>query len=325
VYCVKGNNTFEFWRYSIAGGNWSCIESVPLGPYQKRVKGGGDMVYIDGYCYFLKGYKNEFYRYSTSTHLWESLPSAPSPGTPKWDKGSFAVTDGRYIYGCKAKYNELWRYDANSRVWGTSPLAPMPFFGASGATKKLKDGGCGVWYDGCIYALKGGNTQEFWCYNASRNVWTERETIPKFGSSMSVRRVKPGADIASVGFAFYATKGGKTREMWRYILPTGLDDGVDPERDVMTRASRPTGDSRTARPVVWPNPCRTTVNLSLPAVGPASIALVDVSGREVLRMTGKPDMRCSAVRVNVSDLPHGLYLLRADQSGRVTTARLTVE
>lgn len=224
VYLVRGNNTREFWRFNADSG-WVQLEDIPAGGSGKAVKGGGDMVFVeaDECIYLLKGYKNEFYRYRISTGTWEELPPAPPVSKPKWDKGSFIVYDeAGSIYACRAKYNELWRYDIGAGQWDTLyQLRGMPFQGRSGRSTKLKDGGCGAYFNRSIYALKGSNTCEFWRYDIAGDSWVEIDTMPSQGSTGKKKRVKAGADIVYGGDAFYAFKGNKTLEFWRYALPPG--------------------------------------------------------------------------------------------------------
>jgi hypothetical protein len=78
IYAFKGGNTQEFWRYDIAGDSWSVRETIPsLAPgsiKKKKVKGGGDLVAVQGALYAIKGNKcNEFWKYSTGT-LFEPPP-----------------------------------------------------------------------------------------------------------------------------------------------------------------------------------------------------------------------------------------------------------
>jgi len=226
IYATKGNNTQGFWRFTV-GGFWAQKAPVPLGPSNKRVKGGTSIVWAykaeTGYPYLLKGYKNEFYRYHVVGDSWHRLPDAPVGGNIKWDKGSWLAYDGdSFIYACKAKYHEFYRYDVQRDTWDRA-LRSIPVSG-SGGRKKMKDGGCGAFMDGYIYALKGANSQEFWRYRVSANSWVEKETVPRYGSSNMTRRVRYGGSLVSTGRMLFALKGNKCRECWCYV-PDQTDGG----------------------------------------------------------------------------------------------------
>lgn len=173
--------------------------------------------------YLLKGYKCDFFRYNTVSGTWESLPNAPAGGKPKWDKGSWLVYHRAHtLYAHKAKYGEVWTFDLTTLQWGTAALPGIPIPSSkTGKNKKSKDGGCAAYYNGAIYAFKGGNTCEFWKYDIATNIWTELDTISSVGSTGMRKRVKAGGDITCANGVFYALKGGKTQEFWRYVPGPG--------------------------------------------------------------------------------------------------------
>ena len=230
VYMTKGNNTAGFWRYSVNGDSWTQLPDVPFGVSNKRVKDGADLAFAvssdTGYVYLLKGNKFEFYRFNCTAQRWETL--AVAPGHPhKWSEGSFLVYDGEHtIYTHKAKYDELYAYDVQTDSW-SSPQAGMPFLNSRGQSRRSRDGGSGAWLNGCLYALKGGNTQEFWRYNPSTDSWHELDTLPQYGTSGLKKMVKGGGDIVpqADGSALYALKGNNTREFWRGVPQTETSYG----------------------------------------------------------------------------------------------------
>jgi hypothetical protein len=326
VYLAKGNNTFEFYRYDITGGSgWERLADVPPGTSGKKVK-VSDLTYSDGYVYMLKGNKSDFMRFNTATLTWEPLPDAPAGAKAKWDKGSFVVTDdeGMVIYAHKARYHELWAFDIATQTWGTAALPGMPLIGRIGKSKKAKDGSGGAFYDGAIHALKGGNTQEFWKYDVAANAWTEHDTIPSVGSTSKKKRVKNGGDVASIGQydAFFAFKGNKTMEFWRYVIPVAPAAKPLPT-GVMA------GETPAAQPFVkiGPNPLANglaTLRYALPAAGPASINVYDVSGRTVLSRS-LVATRSGAVSLDLRSLSAGIYLVKVEAAGFTGTQKLVIQ
>ncbi|MEO0074147.1 MAG: T9SS type A sorting domain-containing protein, partial [candidate division WOR-3 bacterium] len=335
IYATKGNNTLGFWRYNIDSAAWQQMPDVPLGASGKRVKGGTDMVYVQGtghdtgYVYLLKGINQEFFRFNTATGTWDtSLPPAPAGAKPKWDKGSWLALQRNpghsiyRIYAHKAKYHELWVFDHVTRTWSASPLPGMPLVGMMGKSKKSKDGGCGAWYDNGIYALKGGNTQEFWYFDVPTSSWQELDTMPSVGSTAKKKRVKAGADIVAYGDGtFYALKGNKTLELWRYRLAAALAGQTLPERSgVMAEPARLT---RPEFNVMSPARGRTVISYVLPQASAASVTVFDVAGRTVVRqvLTG----RSGRVTLELGSLSAGVYLVRCDGAGFTATRKLVVE
>ena len=75
-----------------------------------------------------------------------------------------------------------------------------------------------------------------------------------------------------------------------------------------------------------PNPTRgeATVTLRLAEAGPASVALLDLRGRELARVERGFAAGAHTVTLPTAELPAGVYLVRAEAGGRVQTHRLAV-
>jgi hypothetical protein len=219
IYVTQGNNSLGFWRYSTETDSWEILPDVPLGTNRKKVKGGTDMEVVPvpdpqdsivAYLYLMKGYRDEFYRaaiwkldHGTDQPVfgvggWEPMPPVGETGNDaslltrnKVDKGSWLEWDGdAYLYAHTAKYHDFIRYplnDSGTGYWEAPPgggrAAGMPFIGWNGRRKKSKDGGSAAYYDNAFYALKGGNTQQWWKYDIPETTWTELDTMPKYGSA----------------------------------------------------------------------------------------------------------------------------------------------
>jgi hypothetical protein len=312
IYLVKGNNTLGFWKYTAVDSSWAQMTDVPLGTSGKRVKGGDDIAYVEkggrGYVYLLKGYRNEFFRYSLASGTWQSLTNAPIGVKVKWDKGSFIVYDGdRTIYAHKGKYSfgdpahhELWAYDVITGQWGTSSLRGLPLYGLySGSLrrKKAADGAAGAWYGGELYALKGGNTLSLFGGAVPAGDWAQLADMP---TGSSGRRAKTGADLDCDGAGtLYALKGNKTGEFYRFVIgDKSTGDGIA----AAGQADRPriTPTATLIRGVLNLTPDISTLT--------SDIVLLDVSGRKMLDLAPGPN--------DVSALAPGIYFVRQSAVGR---------
>lgn len=330
IYVTRGNSTFEFYRYDVAGDSWTTLENVPEG--SNKVKGGTDMAYVEyqdsGYVYLLKGYKNEFYRYSTVSGHWQTLAPAPATVSMKYDKGSFLTSDnsGR-IYVHQSKYNKLYAYDLATAAWSTELLAGMPLVShITGRTKKSKDGGTAAWSNGSIYALKGGNTQEYYRYYPLGDTWHELDTLPQYTAyTGKKKKVKAGADMSSYADGIvFALKGNKTYEFWRWVEPTRAL-GAHPTRDGAAASGRMAiGNCRVS---IAPNPLSGSRMLHVVTTGPlgrsTTIVIYDALGRLVLT---RPLGRLTDAHVDVRSLSAGVYLVKLTTAdGSLASLKLVVE
>ena len=341
IYMTKGANTLGFWKYDIEGDTWTRLPDVPLGLAGKKVKGGTDLAYVtdekdSGWVYLMKGYKTEFYRYSVESNRWDTLDDVPYTTAPKYGPGSFLVYEGeQYLYAQQAKYTDasktrhfMFRYDLGEGKWDDS-LKGMPVMGMYGGKMKLKkskDGGSGAWYDGRLYALKGGNTCQFYRYEPTGDTWTELDTINSYGSTAKKKRVKAGGDLASYGHgAFFATKGNKTYEFWRYVIPA-----VDRKQDTGNRGGVQANPSTIydLRMTISPNPMANgfaTLRFSLAKAGPVSVSVYDALGRAVLRQAYGVQRKTSSVPLDLRSLSAGVYLVRLDADGYRSSQKLVVQ
>ncbi len=322
IYMVKGNNTLGFWRYDIATDSWQQLASIPAGAHRKVRSGSVAYVQIrdTGYVYLLKGPTCEFYRFNVATWMWETMEPAPAGYHRKWYNGSFIVYDGDHtIYAHKAKYHELWSYDALTGTWGMR-LNGMPFVGRAGRSRKSKHGGAGAWFEGSIYALKGGNTTEFWRYDAATDAWTEGDSLPRLAGSGKKRKVYAGGSIVSVDGTLYALKGNRTSEFWRYALAS--TDAPQPAHEGVMAAETKLSGGQLA---ISPNPLASgfaVLRYSLPKGGSAAVEVFNASGRLVHSSFG---IRNSSFRLDLRSMPAGVYLVRVETDGYSATQKLVIE
>ncbi|MBM3322348.1 T9SS type A sorting domain-containing protein, partial [candidate division WOR-3 bacterium] len=357
VYAVKGNNTQGFWRYAPSQDSWQQMADVPLGLSNKKAKGGTDLVYVGDLgqyperLYLLKGGRNEFWRYDVSRDSWRETSEAPIglSGRIKYDKGSWLAyapagavpSEFGIVYCHKAKYHELYAFQPVTEVWLPQQLDGMPFVGRSGKKKKSKDGGSAAILDGYVYALKGGNTDEFWQYAPEQDSWTELEPMPLLGSTGKAKKVKAGADATATHDFLFALKGNKTLEFWRYAPGTTLDASrATPDAREGGQSGMKSDASGVVR--ISPNPLRAgfvTLRWDMTGVGHdriafgqfgsrpehAGVSLFDATGRCVRRRALSLGHEASGIVLDLRALPAGVYLLRLTAGGYSTTQKLVIQ
>lgn len=212
IYCMKGNNTLEFYAYNCSAETWATRESVPIGTARRRVKKGAALAYGgNGTIYGFKGNRSsEFWAYNAAARSWIPKPNLPAPikegGAITW------VPSLNRLYVLQGSNSQsFWAYSLSDETWLT--MSPMPL-GAK--NKRPKDGSC-IAFDGAgtIYALKG-KTNEFYRYSVSSDVWTESKPIPLIGSSGKKKKTGGGTAMAFATGMVFAFKGNSVNEFWSF-------------------------------------------------------------------------------------------------------------
>ncbi|MEO0109115.1 MAG: T9SS type A sorting domain-containing protein, partial [candidate division WOR-3 bacterium] len=330
VYGVKGNNTDEFWRYdpfAVSYYPWVQRASVPLGAWGKRLKEGVGMagVLIDTttFVYLLKGSNTtEFFRYDPRTDQWSTMASAPGGSSGKGYKAGSCIAyapDTRTIYALKGTYNEFFAYDVAANTWQTK--SPLPYALGGNRKKKVKDGAGLAYNGGYIYALKGGNTCEFYRYDPLLDRWESRQDIPIGGG----RRVKNGGSLTSSARSIFALKGNNTPEFWQYDpTPTFFEEFSDVTAGAQAGQ---TGSQACVILDVVPNPFvrRTRISFGLARGSTIALRLYDASGCLVAVLKeGQMPAGVHSVEL-ASGLARGIYLLRLTTGGHTAARKLIVE
>lgn len=325
VYAFKGNNSLEFWCYDpeLTPYPWTQLTDVPAGA--KAIKEGSGCAAVavgeSSYVYLLKGSgTQEFYRYSIATDEWQTMTPAPLGASGKvYKNGSCLAFDGANTgYALKGSYNELAAYDAASNTWNTR--ASLPLIGASGKKKKAKDGAGIAWLGNRLYCLKGGNTLEFWAYQADSDRWWQLADMPAGGG----KRVKGGGALTSdiTQQTLFALKGNNTLEFYRYA-PSAVTLN-QPGCGVQTVCAITTP----VRLQVHPNPFTslTVVSYHLPVPAYVSLKLYDIAGKLVRTLADcAHEPGTYRTQVMSDGLVSGIYLLKLKTENTTTTAKLILK
>jgi hypothetical protein len=333
LFATKGNNTLEFWQYdpeTTGAYPWSQRADVPVGT--KNVKEGTGLAAVrfhhphgedTTFVYLLKGSGTlEFYRYDILNNTWQTMASAPGGLSGKPFKNGSGIVyddDRRQILALKGSYNEFYAYSVDLDLWTTKTA--LPLVGSSGKKKKVKDG-AGLAFDGgIVYALKGGNTQEFWSYQVESDKWVQKPDIPLGGG----KRVKGGGALTVGKGKLYALKGNNTLEFYRYGL-SGKCEVRSMNYEVQSSSFIPHNSD--FRLQIAPNPFSgvATITYSLPRAGNIALKLYDVTGTLVTTLaSGYHNAGASSFIVHRSSLSSGIYVLKLETETRTTTSKLIIE
>lgn len=155
--------------------------------------------------------------------------------------------------------------------------------------------------------------------------WHELDTVPlKLTVDGKKKKVKAGADIVGLNSGIlYATKGNKTLEFWRYLIPVPVLSGFAPRSGVMAGQTSVSG----LRLAIVPNPLTTgvaTLRYALSQPGLVTVSLFDVAGRSVWRRQ-LTACRSGAIGLDLRTLRAGVYLVRMDGANQSVTRKLVVQ
>ena len=147
------------------------LDSAPLGPYGKRFRDGSCMTAgPDDKIYLLKGGAkyNEFYSFDASEDSWYTLESIPkhnaitNKNTKVKDGAAICFNGDSLLYAFKGGSQEFWEYNINQHKWTALDTIPKGI-----NRKKVGSGAALAFADNKVYALKGNNCLEYWCYDPS--------------------------------------------------------------------------------------------------------------------------------------------------------------
>ena len=327
VYGTKGNGTLEWWMFDPAANKWTEKSRVPAGT--KALKEGTSTAAVEvggvDYVYLLKGSGTfEFYRYNIGTNAWDtSLPPAPGGASGKAYKNGSAITcDGNdTIYCMKGSYNEFAAYSISGNAWQTRD--PVPLIGPLGKKKKVKAGGS-LASDkaSVVWALKGGNTNEFWQYHTTDHKWYTAAPVPT-----GTKNVNGGGALAysPVTRMLYGFRGNNQRDFFLFNPFPIMFATEAKNQGVMGGGVQA---NLTYKLAVSPNPFSgaACVSYSLARPGSISLKLYDISGKLVTTLArGYANSGCYTTSIDARKLSHGIYLLKFESEGYTSTATLILE
>jgi hypothetical protein len=130
VYCMKGNNTQEFWKYVADSDKWVQKEDVPLYS-NKKVKAGGALVYVPPVSGLDQGDDNLYATIGNGTLGFFRYPPTTAP---------IAVSTGNSsVLGSDKPQAEGFRFEVTPNPFTTATCIRYTLPQAGNATLKLYD------------------------------------------------------------------------------------------------------------------------------------------------------------------------------------------
>jgi hypothetical protein len=331
IYATKGRNTTEFWRYNIETDSWAELKDVPFGTNSRprKLKKGSCLTFVpksfdEHYVYLLKANNTfEFFAYWIEQDSWIAKPDAPAGPSEKKFKNGSCITydpDNNYIWVLKGKKNEFFVYDVTNDIW-LEGKPNLPFIGTSGKKKKAKDGAAIAYSPATqkIYALKGGNTDEFWYHVPGEDTWHPMADIPP-----GTKRVKHGGALVYANGHLYALRGNKTTDFFIYNFGSGI--GIEePKKPKFYRRSQ--GISMQIFPNPFSNKTRLQYSLSgsIDSKTPVTIKLYNATGRmERLLVKDLLPSGTYTLNLNSKNIPKGVYFVQLKALNRKLTQKVVI-
>ncbi len=220
LFCLKGGNSDETYRYFLNGDSWVAGAVVPCDSFGRKVKSGAALCAdAAGHVFALRGGRTrDFLMYDVAKDSWCRLPDLPA-GTRLVKYGSglafIAGDTGRVFFVKGSGTLDFLVYWVEPRQWHARRWLPSGPIG-----KPARHGTCLAALGKRVFCLKGG-TNEFYEYFPNRDSWHERTSLPPGASAGSGGRVRRGAALCASQTGYLYAFKGRSNEFWRY----------DPQRD----------------------------------------------------------------------------------------------
>jgi hypothetical protein len=311
LWALKGGGRTDFYYYDIGRDTWTSRRGVFVVDTHRIVlsrlpKKGAAIVYVPGHSamgdvFCITGNNsNNFLRYDISRDTWNFAPDVPVQPLHKKkckygsDLAYNSDTDRVYVLKGSSTV-EAYGYSFDP-VRGDSWRDTLDVVSFLGPTRRtVRGGGCMTSLGGDLYALKGGNRQEFWRYQPAYDSWTRMSDIPL---ALTGHRTRPkrGAVLAAAESTIFCLKGSYSYEFWEYLA---LGDSYQPtlalpqpeRQGVMALETR----LDMSRPflAVYPSPTRSGLVVDYNVMSPAHtrVRVYDATGKLVASVYDGPQLR----------------------------------
>ncbi len=226
IYATRGDEDKKLYRYSISSNSWERLKDLP-----RTISTGADLIWLGpNYSDFIMtsvgrydDYTAEdFFIYSISKNRWACSSAEGLEDRFYFGYNSQAQIEGvdlgdkHYIYALGGYDNisvdyldPFYRYDADTDSWQKMATTPGRF--------ERGDVLCYPGEGDYIYALRGGNSRNFYRYSISQNRWEALTSFPE-DPVYDWRNIIYGTDLVYADGYLYALKGYNTSYFYRYSI-----------------------------------------------------------------------------------------------------------
>jgi hypothetical protein len=365
IWAIKGSGVPDFYYYDIANDTWvnkrSMVVTYRDWPYSNRTyrapKRGAAIAYAaeagtQGSVYGMPGNgTNYFWRYDIARDSWfypHDSVYAQNNGVPYYQYIPLDIPGGPF--GIRCRYGSDMAY-LNGKAYVLKGSNTVEAYGFSHILNKwsdtldmntfygyrnrrVKSGGALTGLGDQLYALKGGNTQQFWHYNFAADSWKPNTDIPLATSGRRVR-IKRGAALTGADVTIFCLKGSSSYEFWEYgpgadTVPVFAEpqpgregvmadvNGLDLSKPWLT---------------AYPNPTRLGLNVSynITNAAPTRLRVYDAAGKVVTnlwdatRSRGQYVTHWSGLAANGREVPAGIYFVKLESGDTRLTQKLIIQ
>lgn len=220
LYVTYGNGNRQFFRFDIAESQWyyNTPTDLTIPAALGGVHYGSSMAYdsINGNLYLLHGNQTDnFSKYDVSAETWDAAETTTldAPGIV-YNGGALVYLDG-YVYGLKGYgLPEFWRYDISNSRWDSiSTPTTVGNAGEDGHVVFVPNGSQCADATGCLFVLRGANTNTFWRYDISARTWVTNLSTTNLGT------LQAGSSMCWNGSDYlYVLRGNNTYNFYRYSI-----------------------------------------------------------------------------------------------------------
>lgn len=225
IYVLRAVNSKSFYKYTMSTKVWAALSDIGS---TANAYYGAVLEYVSGetYCrddgsdnsgtteclYAFPGNNStEFLRYDidgTDADTWTAR--AVFGGNGVGYGGSLAWNGSDYLFALRGNNStEFYRYTISTNTW-MARTSTANSFQRGAAMVFIPSGDYCLDAGGCLYAMRGNNTAQFFKYELSDNSWTNVTTVPYY--------VDYGGSLLYHGGYIYATRGYASHNFLRYDI-----------------------------------------------------------------------------------------------------------